>query len=229
MRIFSKFYMLIFFIIVGSLAENYQDFSDNEFAEFEDFDIEEEQVTNEENSKLTKETSKEEKFSLSEEDDDQDIIVDDETDSEFAHFQDVEEFEGFDEKDEKPASEPKITIANVPVNFRQNWDSYYLEILMMSGLIVYFINFATGKSKNTKIANLWFQTHRQILEDNFSLVGDDGSDKNENVNLVKESENIFTLWCSGRVCCEGMLVELKLIKVSILNIQLFCEIWIFNI
>merc|ERR1712072_515549 len=27
-----------------------------------------------------------------------------------------------------------------------------------------------------------------------------------------ESENVFTLWCSGRTCCEGMLVELKLLK-----------------
>ena len=31
-------------------------------------------------------------------------------------------------------------------------------------------------------------------------------------HLQKESENIFTLWCSGRTCCEGMLVELKLLK-----------------
>lgn len=216
------FYIFILILFSVSSVENYQDFSDNEFAEFEDFDVEEEQVVNEEGAKSSKEAPIEEKFSMGEEDDDQDIIVDDETDSEFAHFQDVEEFEGFDEKDEKPASEPKITIANVPINFRQNWDSYYLEILMMSGLIVYFINFATGKSKNTKIANIWFQTHRQILEDNFSLVGDDGSiDKNENVNLVKESENIFTLWCSGRVCCEGMLVELKFIKVSLISGNFF--------
>jgi len=32
------------------------------------------------------------------------------------------------------------------------------------------------------------------------------------VGLMKESENVFTLWCSGRSCCEGMLVELKLLK-----------------
>jgi hypothetical protein len=29
---------------------------------------------------------------------------------------------------------------------------------------------------------------------------------------VKESESLYTLWCSGRQCCEGMLVELKMIK-----------------
>jgi Protein of unknown function (DUF1682). len=42
--------------------------------------------------------------------------------------------------------------------------------------------------------------------------GDDGKQEIENSSLIKESENTFTLWCSGRSCCEGMLVELKLIK-----------------
>ncbi|XP_057671819.1 PAT complex subunit CCDC47 [Diorhabda carinulata] len=182
---------------------------DNDFAEFEDFDVEDEQNVPEENFNTAPKSS--EKILI---EDEIDIIVNDEDDdSEFEHFQDVEEFEGFEIKEEQVESEPKITIAKVPVNFRQNWDSYYLEILMLSGLVVYFINFVTGKSKNGKIANTWFNTHRQLLEDNFSLVGDDGSlDRNENVNLIKESENVFTLWCSGRTCCEGMLVELKLIK-----------------
>ena len=43
--------------------------------------------------------------------------------------------------------------------------------------------------------------------------GDDGtSQEMQSGVLVKESENIYTLWCSGRVCCEGMLVTLKLLK-----------------
>ncbi|KAJ8971011.1 hypothetical protein NQ314_000929 [Rhamnusium bicolor] len=204
-------YQILFFsilIIYTSVADHYQDLSDNEFAEFEDFEVEDEIPVNDIPVKSSRESITEDTLII----DDQEIIIDDD-DSEFEHFQDVEEFEGFEVKEEKPESEPKITIAKVPINFRQNWDSYYLEILMISGLIVYFINFATGKSKNNKIASTWFQTHRQILEDNFSVVGDDGSlDRNENINFVKESENIFTLWCSGRTCCEGMLVELKLIK-----------------
>ena len=53
-----------------------------------------------------------------------------------------------------------------------------------------------------------------MLESNFSLIGDDGSKNIDDVEtpLQKESEHLFTLWCSGRVCCEGMLVELKLLK-----------------
>lgn len=47
----------------------------------------------------------------------------------------------------------------------------------------------------------------------YKFSGDDGTLENkENNGFIKESENIFTLWCSGRTCCEGMLVELKLIK-----------------
>lgn len=201
---------LCLLILHISAADKYSpDFTDNEFAEFEDFEVEDDIPPNDTSEKAQKDENKENNLEI----DDQDIIIDDD-DSEFEHFQDNEEFEGFEIKDEKPVTEPKITIAKIPINFRQNWDSYYLEILMILGLAVYFINFATGKSKNTKIANTWFQTHRQLLEENFSLVGDDNSlDSNENVHLIKESENIFTLWCSGRTCCEGMLVELKLLKV----------------
>ncbi|CAH1376641.1 hypothetical protein MTP99_018039 [Tenebrio molitor] len=203
-------HLLVLFLMYHlSLASKYDDLFDNEFAEFEDFDAEEDVISNE-NSPETdfKESSQENVQS----DDEQDVVIDDD-DSEFEHFQDVEEFEGFETKDEKPVTEPKITITKVPIHFRANWDSYWLEILMVAGLVVYFINFVTGKSKNTKIANVWLQTHRQLLEDNFSLVGDDGAlEKNENVGFIKESENVFTLWCSGRTCCEGMLVELKLIK-----------------
>jgi len=81
---------------------------------------------------------------------------------------------------------------------------------------VYFINYAMGKSKNIKIANSWLSAHRQLLEENFALVGDDSkkdADLSQPVGLMmKESDSVFTLWCSGRVCCEGMLIELKLIK-----------------
>ncbi|KAF5291412.1 hypothetical protein FQR65_LT01723 [Abscondita terminalis] len=188
------------------------DLSDNEFAEFEDFDSEDDLFVSEDTNTKNPKDIEQNTNNFVEEDDEQDIIIEDE--SEFEHFQDSEEFEGFnDAKDDKPSAEPKITITKVPIHFRANWDSYWLEIVMVVGLVIYFLNFATGKSKNTKIANVWFHTHKSLLEDNFSLVGDDTTTENKECGaLIKESENIFTLWCSGRVCCEGMLVELKLIK-----------------
>jgi hypothetical protein len=44
-------------------------------------------------------------------------------------------------------------------------------MLMIAGLLVYFINFFTGKAKNNKMANIWYTSHKSILEENFSLVG----------------------------------------------------------
>ncbi|KAJ1522386.1 hypothetical protein ONE63_002674 [Megalurothrips usitatus] len=198
---------------------------DDEFAEFEDFEDEEggtasasashdrpaeqQKAAPADAKPVTKEV---------EDEDEEDTIVEEEDDNEFEHFHDEEEFEGFDTErvvnvekaDEKEV--PKITITKVPLHLRTNWDSFYMEMLMLAGLAVYFINFFTGKSKNQRIANAWFSTHRQLLEDNFTLVGDDGKMEVETPGLIKDSEHMYTLWCSGRLCCEGMLVELKLLK-----------------
>jgi len=166
----------------------------------------------------------------------EDAVVED-VDSEFNHFADEEEFVNFnndeDHEDEfehmstkgrgakeKPRARPTaappktIKITNIPAHLRNNWENYYLEMLMVAGIVVYFLNFFTGKAKNQKIANSWFNCHKPILESNFSLVGDDGKKSIDEIEtqLQKDSENLFTLWCSGRTCVEGMLVELKLLK-----------------
>ncbi|XP_043222884.1 PAT complex subunit CCDC47-like isoform X4 [Amphibalanus amphitrite] len=147
-------------------------------------------------------------------DDDDDALV--ETEDEFEHFQDEEEFEGFESASPSRGSskeQPKITIANVPVHRSTNWDKFYVEMLMIAGIVVYFINFVSGKTRNQKLANAWLSAHKNLLESNFSMVGDDGkAEPGSGAGLLKESENMYTLWCSGRVCCEGMLVQLKFLK-----------------
>lgn len=165
-----KLHLLILLTLLAphlGLAHNYQDLSDNEFAEFDELDPEEEPLGQQEAQPASSDD-------FAPDDDDQEMII--EEDEEFEHFQDPEEFEGFSDggggKDEKPATEPKITITKVPIHFRANWDSYWLEILMVAGLVIYFLNFVTGRSKNTQIANAWLNSHRSLLEENFSLVGE---------------------------------------------------------
>lgn len=212
--------VLIHIALVGTsvwASLQYEGLSDNEFAEFEEFDAEEDDVADLVKGKAEKEPVVPNTEGFQPDDDGEDDIMVEDDDNEFEHFQDEEEFEGFadekiDLKSDQPPREPKITITKVPLHFRANWDSYWLEMLMVAGLVVYFLNFFTGKSKNTKLANAWFTTHKTLLEDNFSLVGDDAKLDSESPGLIKESENMFTLWCSGRTCCEGMLVELKFIK-----------------
>ena len=104
----------------------------------------------------------------------------------------------------------KLKITDIPAHLRGNWDSYYMEILLAAGILVYFLNFLTGRSKNERIAAAWLTSHRDILESNFALVGDDGKKEIEEKDLLKESESTFLLWCSGRVSIESMLIEIRL-------------------
>lgn len=111
-------------------------------------------------------------LSLSEQEEDG-IVVED--DNEFEHFSDAEEFEGYGsdspQAENTQKTEPKLTIAKVPpIHFRKNWDSYWLEMLIISGLFAYFSNYFVGKNKNTKIANNWLQSHISLLEEQFALV-----------------------------------------------------------
>jgi hypothetical protein len=46
-----------------------------------------------------------------------------------------------------------------------------METLLIIGIIAYFANFFYGRSKNAQLADIWFKTHKSLLEDNFSLVG----------------------------------------------------------
>jgi len=207
-------------------SDDYADIEDNDFAEFDFEDETDESIKNTE--------EEEEDFDPVEVEDDE-AEVEIESEDEFSHFEDEDEFENFkgeenpddpDEfynepretkKAEKAAPPPlkqPIKIVNIPAHLRTNWENYYMEIAMIIGIVIYFLNFFTGKTKNQKVANTWFAAHRPMLDEQFSLVGDDGNKDIQEIQepLVKESENLFSFWCSGRICCEGMLVELKLLK-----------------
>jgi hypothetical protein len=197
---------LIYLLVVLFVAKVCADDSnlDNEFAEFEDFndEIDEPQVV------------PQPKVQQKEQEDDG-IVIEDE--NEFEHFSDQEEFEGYgsDTPQVEKTEPPKLTIAKVPpIHFRKNWDAYWLEMLIVSGLFAYFSNYFVGKNKNSKIANNWLQSHISLLEEQFALVGDDGKKESEGnpAGFVKEADSVFWLWCSGRTLVEGMLVELKMIK-----------------
>lgn len=215
-----------FFLVLGLLCACHMhaqanDFAeDNDFAEFEDFDGEDtEFVQVQVDEKKSQQNDHVEQKPVPKVDDFEDDGVVEDEDSEFEHFKDEEEFEGFDQSDMKdipdpkgPKTEPKLTVAKLPLHFRTHWDSFWMEMLLIAGLTTYFANFFMGRSKNSRLANLWFSTHKQLLDENFVLVGDDGKLEIENPGLIKESESVYTLWCSGRTCVEGMLVELRMIK-----------------
>jgi hypothetical protein len=95
---------------------------------------------------------------------------------------------------------------------------------MVLVLLGYLINFFLGRSKNARLAETIYRSQRDLLERNFSLVGDNGQtrsiqsidDEKYNDltinNMHKESESLYILWCSGRTSIESMLMEIRFIK-----------------
>nr|XP_002128684.1 coiled-coil domain-containing protein 47-like [Ciona intestinalis] len=206
-------------VIVHAGNKHAGNIEDNEFAEFEDFDDTEKQTTIN-NGFVEFEAEQVEEKPTNEV---EDVVVETEEDEEFESL-DPDEFEGLpgddtiwenDKKVDKniKKKKPELKIADVPLHLR-SWDKYYVEILMALGIFVYLINFFIGKAKNNTLASSWLSHHLDFLHKSFALVGDDPQNKKiESTNeLQKESEHVYTLWCSGRQCCEGMLVELKLLK-----------------
>lgn len=43
---------------------------------------------------------------------------------------------------------------------------------MVTGLLAYIMNYIIGKNKNNRLAAAWFNSHKELLEGNFSLVGE---------------------------------------------------------
>ncbi|XP_063315481.1 PAT complex subunit CCDC47 [Pelobates fuscus] len=207
-------------------SDDVAEYDDNDFAEFED--VGDEAPTARPPHHHTPE-QQQHAVEEEEEEDDEEATVELEGQEEFEDDTegqegdadnepyDDEEFEGYDDKME-PGSPNKmkepITIVDVPAHLQNSWESYYMEILMVTGLLAYIMNYIIGKNKNSRLAHAWFNSHRELLESNFSLVGDDGTNKDavSTGKLNQENEHIYNLWCSGRLCCEGMLIQLKFLK-----------------
>ncbi|XP_038904691.1 uncharacterized protein At5g49945 [Benincasa hispida] len=105
--------------------------------------------------------------------------------------------------DSKPTS-PIPKPANAP-------KSYTVEIACGSFLVIFVINYFTGKRENENIALSWaakFATKDSIFEKNFSLLGvGEGEDS---PLLLKEGQNVFKFYASGRRYCQGLLATMEL-------------------
>uniref|UniRef100_W5KXG7 PAT complex subunit CCDC47 n=1 Tax=Astyanax mexicanus TaxID=7994 RepID=W5KXG7_ASTMX len=192
-------------------GEDLAEFDDNDFAEFEDVSEDPTVETESEPPPRPAPSS-----SPVEDDEDEATVETEDGQDEFEDADaqyDQEEFEGYESKS-NPSFKDTLIYREVPAHLQNSWESYYMEILMVTGLLAYIMNYIIGKNKNSRLAQAWFNSHRELLESNFALVGDDGTSKEATSTgkLNQENEHIYNLWCSGRVCCEGMLIQLKFLK-----------------
>lgn len=219
---FRPLFIMIFLLLVGFLtyitATDEPDDNSNDFAEFETEGDEEDEEETEVHGTGDQDEDEEEEADVAEETDESEANVEEpeEEQEEFDHFTDEEEFEGYNKEKipkGKSGPQPDLKIKKIPVHLRANWEGFYAEILTLAGLAAYALNFFAGRSKNSRLATAWLKSNKELLESNFSVVGDDGSSEEPQQGiLVKESESLYTLWCTGRVGCDGLLVEIKLQK-----------------
>ncbi|XP_074275041.1 uncharacterized protein At5g49945 [Silene latifolia] len=98
-----------------------------------------------------------------------------------------------------------------PLTFNVVVKKFTVEIICVSFLVIFLINYFTGKKENENLALAWaakFATKESIFEKNFSLLGVGEGD--DSPLLLKEGQNVFKFYASGRRYCQGLLATMEL-------------------
>ncbi|ESR44930.1 hypothetical protein CICLE_v10000945mg [Citrus x clementina] len=112
---------------------------------------------------------------------------------------------------DQTTSESKTTGESKNVAVSKKSSSYKIEIVCVTFLIMFVINYFTGKRENENLALAWaakFATKDSIFEKNFSLLGVGEGD--DSPLLLKEGQNVFKFYASGRRYCSGLLATMEL-------------------
>ncbi|KAJ6798332.1 Uncharacterized protein M6B38_211425 [Iris pallida] len=130
---------------------------------------------------------------------------------------DEDEFEGIPTVDSvpdpSPSADPAAEIPPAPAPPTPfSIKSLAVEIACVSFLVAFAFNYFTGKRQNELIALAWasrFATPGSIFDKNFSLLGT-GDGKNDAPLLLKEGQDTFKFYASGRRFCVGLLATMEL-------------------
>jgi hypothetical protein len=125
---------------------------------------------------------------------------------------DDDEFVGVEEVKQKTAKpsepvKPEIPVNDVFQNESKGPSNYYMEIGILSFVVIYIMYSFIGKNQNEAYALAWAKTYRATLEEQFAKVGEAA-----NTLLVKESQARFVSHCTGRANCIGAQFTLKMHK-----------------
>ncbi|KAK1440369.1 hypothetical protein QVD17_06194 [Tagetes erecta] len=111
------------------------------------------------------------------------------------------------------AETAKVSEPLEPVSLTTRIRSYAIEISCLCFLIMFIVNYFTGKKENESLALAWaskFATRGTIFEKNFSLLGVGDGNGDDSPLLLKEGQNVFKFYASGRRFCQGMVATMEL-------------------
>lgn len=137
-------------------------------------------------------------------------------------YWDEDEFEGLpiEEIQQPPLETPTITETATPSDSKSkpvqppepfSLKKYTIEIVSVTFLIIFAINYFTGRRENEKLALAWaskFAIKDSIFDRNFSLLGIGEGD--DSPLLLKEGQTVFKFYASGRRYCQGLLATMEL-------------------
>lgn len=137
-------------------------------------------------------------------------------------YWDEDEFEGLpiEEIQQPPLETPTITENATPSDPKSkpvqppepfSLKKYTIEIVSVTFLIIFAINYFTGRRENEKLALAWaskFAIKDSIFDRNFSLLGIGEGD--DSPLLLKEGQTVFKFYASGRRYCQGLLATMEL-------------------
>lgn len=131
-------------------------------------------------------------------------------------------------EDPSKQQKPDLKLVNAPLPKTYRLESYFIEAAFILVFLLYALNYFVGSNTNKNLAFHWYANSRDILKQQFSLVGGapqltEGSQKKDSEELlslsgkkqkglIKSTDSVFYLWNSGRVGMDGLLVEICLLK-----------------
>ncbi|KAG0476916.1 hypothetical protein HPP92_013757 [Vanilla planifolia] len=113
---------------------------------------------------------------------------------------------------DEPSVVPGAGDGSPPQIAKWRLGSFVTEIVCVSFLIVFTINYFIGKRQNELIALCWasqFATKGSVFDRNFSLLGT-GDGKEDAPLLLKEGQEVFKFYASGRRYCKHLLATMEL-------------------
>jgi len=126
---------------------------------------------------------------------------------------DPDEFENIPPSSKKSDDLKVINVNEVP-NARPVKPIYTIEYGLSAVIVIYIVNYVYGRLTNGNIAADWFSAAQPFLESQFALVGDDSSQKEtiSSLQMTRDADHVFSIWCSGRISVNGLLATLRLNK-----------------
>ncbi|KAI8905724.1 hypothetical protein DFJ77DRAFT_478776 [Powellomyces hirtus] len=125
-----------------------------------------------------------------------------------------------DEEDEQVSAHQRLTTGRIQSPLTQGtpadvspsyswkdvkWQNLKIEILIISTLVAYVLNYFIGKSWNKKLVRNWYQNTSSIWERNFAHVGDVSGHK-----LINDGVRTYVLHASGRVHVKNIYGRIRL-------------------